>query len=217
MMFSMMFSMLFMFQDKQLGLGMVRSTMTRLLALMAVLNRWKDARNTDIHLGDGVGVLLSYDGEGKQELKKKAPGLDISDSSFLTLFSDSLLPPFRSPSFTLVLSLLLSPHSFHFFFHPLLFTPHPCSDRDLGGNIWLMDFDGCSAATTATPTAKQGNLSKVLANLHQLTVLLSTVEQQLRDRAGAVLVARVKAWHAMEDKNKTNATKAVQTFASRVW
>ena len=80
-----------------------------------------------------------------------------------------------------------------------------------------MDFDGCSAATTTTPTAKQGNLSKVLANLHQLTVLLSTVEQQLRDRAGAVLVARVKAWHAMEDKNKTNATKAVQTFASRVW
>jgi hypothetical protein len=82
MMFSMMFSMLFMFQDKQLGLGMVRSTMTRLLALMAVLNRWKDARNTDIHLGDGVGVLLSYDGEGKQELKKKAPGLDISNSLF---------------------------------------------------------------------------------------------------------------------------------------
>jgi len=80
--FSMMFSMLFMFQDKQLGLGMVRSTMTRLLALMAVLNRWKDARNTDIHLGDGVGVLLSYDGEGNQELKKKAPGLDISNSLF---------------------------------------------------------------------------------------------------------------------------------------
>jgi len=80
--FLMMFSMLFMFQEKQLGLGMVRSTMTRLLALMAVLNRWKDARNTDIHLGDGVGVLLSYDGEGKQELKKKAPGLDISNSLF---------------------------------------------------------------------------------------------------------------------------------------
>ena len=66
-----MFSVLFMFQDKQLGLGMVRSTMTRLWALVAVLNRWKDARNIDIHLGDGVGVLLSYDGEGKQETRTK--------------------------------------------------------------------------------------------------------------------------------------------------
>ena len=90
-------------------------------------------------------------------------------------------------------------------------------DRDLGGNVWLVDFDGCkvvaldnqdTADTNATATAvtdgealeavssvqatasHNNDLSHAISSLTALIAVLSQVEQRLRLRAGRMLEER---------------------------